>query len=384
MVENITYPSNRICPSIDAPAATAATTPSRAAAAVVRERAHRVLLWHWGRAGAGSKFTYELASELRNVPGIEPNVSASEGSQLAMFASSDKDLTLRMVRTFNRDKASWAGKADAALGLLRLRQLALDFRAMLDECQPDVVICTLQSIWDLAVIPVLRKRANRFILILHDAKMHPGDNYPFRESVLRWEVAAADALIVLSDHVGRAAQRIYDFPRDRIWTVPHGAFSFGSDATAPRRFPSNRAMRLLFFGRIVRYKGLGQLLDAYRFLRERGVAVELDIVGSGDLAPYASQLTGLPDVSIANAWVDEDQIAQALARADAVILPYIEASQSGVAAAALTAGLPIVATPVGGLMEQVRCGQTGVIAKGVDPEHLAAAIQRFVENPKTL
>jgi glycosyltransferase involved in cell wall biosynthesis len=141
-------------------------------------------------------------------------------------------------------------------------------------------------------------------------------------------------------------------------------------------------MRLLFFGRIVTYKGLGQLLNAYRILRERGIAVELDIVGSGNLAAYASQLIGLPDVSIANAWVDEDQIAQVLARSDLVILPYIEASQSGVAAAALTAGLPIVATPVGGLTEQVRCGQTGVIAKGLGPEHLAAAIQRLVENPR--
>jgi glycosyltransferase involved in cell wall biosynthesis len=244
-----------------------------------------------------------------------------------------------------------------------------------------VSICTFQSIWDLAAIPILRRHASRFILILHDAKLHPGDYYPFRESVLRWEVASADALIVLSEYVGRAAQQLHDFPPDRIWTVPHGALSFGAGVAAPRAFPSDRPMRLLFFGRIVAYKGLGHLLDAYRILRERGVAVELDIVGSGDLARYKSRLAGLPDVTITNAWVDEEKIAEALVRADVVVLPYIEASQSGVAAAALTAALPIVATPVGGLAEQVSSGRTGIIAKGMHAEDLAAAIQCFTHDP---
>jgi glycosyltransferase involved in cell wall biosynthesis len=112
-------------------------------------------------------------------------------------------------------------------------------------------------------------------------------------------------------------------------------------------------------------------------LRERNVAVELEIVGSGDLAPYKAQLAGLPDIAITNAWVDEERIGRALARADIVVLPNLEASQSGVAAAALTAGLPIVATPVGGLVEQVSCGRTGIIAKGIEAQDLAAAIQRF-------
>jgi glycosyltransferase involved in cell wall biosynthesis len=357
------------------------STKGQASTYAAPGRARKVLLWYWGRADAGYKFTYELARELRNVPGIELTVSASTGSQLAMLADSDKNIVLRTVRTFEGDKTSWTGKASAALAILRLTQLARDFRRMLGERQTDVAICTFQSIWDLAAIPILRRHTSRFILILHDAKFHPGDYYPVRESVLRWEVASADALIVLSKHVGRAAQQLHDFPPDRIWTVPHGAFSFGSTVVAPRTFPQHRPIRLLFFGRIVKYKGLGQLLDAYRLLREHGAAVELDIVGSGDLAPYKPQLTGLSDVSIINSWVDDEQIAQALARADMVILPYIEASQSGVAAAALTAALPIVATPVGGLVEQVRCGQTGIIAKGMGSDDLAEAVKSLTDDP---
>jgi glycosyltransferase involved in cell wall biosynthesis len=379
--ESLSYSRNRRGPLADYQASTNAEISIRPPLVAVPERPRQVLLWHWGRAGAGAKFTLELARELRNAPGFRLTVSASAGSQLAMLADSDKNIVLRTVRTFEGNKASWTGKVSAASGLLGLWQLARDFRRILNERQTDIAICAFQSIWDLAAIPTLRRHANRFILILHDAKLHPGDYYPFRESVLRWEVATADALIVLSDHVGRAAQLLYEFPPDRIWTVPHGTLSFGAGTVTPRTFPHNRPMRLLFFGRILKYKGLGHLLDAYRLLRERGAAVELDIVGSGDLAPYKSQLAGLPDVSINNAWVNEEQIAQALARADIMMLPYIEASQSGVAAAALTAGLPIVATPVGGLVEQVRCGQTGIIAKGIGPEDLAAAIQSLIDDP---
>jgi glycosyltransferase involved in cell wall biosynthesis len=379
--ETPSYLRNRRGPLANYQASTITELSSRLALAAVPKRPRKVLLWHWGVVGAGAKFTFELARELRNVPGIELTVSAAEGSQLSRLAGSDTNIAVREVRTFQGDKTSPSGKLRAVLGLLGLPGLARDFRKILSERSTDVAMCTMQSIWDVAAIPSLRRQTSRFILILHDAKLHPGDYYPFRESVMRWEIATADALIVLSDHVGRVARDFRGFSPDRIWTVPHGAFSFGSGAAAPRAFPSNRPLRLLFLGRIVAYKGLGLLLDAYRILRERGIAVELDIVGSGDLAPYSSRLAGLSDVTITNAWVDEEKIAEALARADVVVLPYIEASQSGVAAAALTAALPIVATPVGGLVEQVSCGRTGIIAKRMQAEDLAAAIQCFTHDP---
>jgi hypothetical protein len=108
-------------------ATTTAMLPSDPALETVAEQRRRVLLWHWGRAGAGSKLTYELVRELQNLPGIEPTVSASEGSELAMLAGSDKDITLRTVRTFYGNKTSWAGKLQAAFALLRLRQISTRF-----------------------------------------------------------------------------------------------------------------------------------------------------------------------------------------------------------------------------------------------------------------
>ena len=343
--------------------------------------AQKILLWHWGRVGAGAKFTYELVHALRGIAGLSPAISAASGSDLAALAANLPNVPLYEMRTFYGDKQTLRGKLAAAAGLLGLPRIGYEFHCLLRTFAPRVTICTFPSIWDIAALPALRSPASRFVLVLHDAKLHPGDWYPFRGTAMRMEIAAADALIVLSDHVACSAQQIYGFPADRIWTVPHGAFTFGNESVTPRSFPHDRPLRLLFLGRIVAYKGLDRLLDAYRLLRERGARVELEILGSGDLAPYASQLDGLKGVSISNKWLDDEEIAQGLTRSDLVVLPYVEASQSGVAAAALAAGLPIVATPVGGLIEQVRDQQTGAIAKGLHVSDLADAIQIFLDNP---
>jgi len=341
----------------------------------------RVLVWHWGKEGAGAKFTAALARGLHTMPGTELAVSAATSSDLARDINERTDLPLQSVKTFIGNKASWSGKLAAGLGLLGLPRLGAEFSGALNEFRPDVALCAFQSIWDLAALPVLRRAASRFVLVLHDAEPHPGDRYPMRAAVLGWEVKSADALIALSDHVAKEAQRIYGFPADRIYTVPHGAFTFGEPVLIPRKFPTGRPFRLLFFGRIVAYKGLGLLIEAYRILRKEGHNIELSITGSGDLSPYRDALQDLQGITIQNGWVDDADIADALLTADAVVLPYVEASQSGVAASAFSAALPVIATPVGGLIEQVDDGLTGLIATSVTAETLADTILRLAQSP---
>jgi len=338
----------------------------------------RVLLWHWGKEGAGAKFSSALARGLRDLPGTEIAISAASSSDLEREISGSTDLPLQSVRIFEGNKASLSGKLAAGFALLGLPRIGAEFFGAMEEFRPDVALCAFQSIWDLAALPVLRRAASRFVLVLHDAEPHPGDRYPMRGVVMGWEVKAADALIALSDHVAKEAVRLYGFPSDRIYTIPHGAFTFGDEIIAPRRFPINRPFKLLFFGRIVAYKGLGLLLEAYKIAVAQGRALELSIVGSGDLTPYRDALHDLAGITIHNGWVDDTEISDALIDADAVVLPYIEASQSGVAASAFSAALPVIATPVGGLVEQVTDGETGIIAEAVTAQSLAASIMRLV------
>jgi len=80
---------------------------------------------------------------------------------------------------------------------------------------------------------------------------------------------------------------------------------------------------------------------------------------------------------VENRWIPDREVAGILARYHAVALAHSECSQSGVAAVALGAGLPLVASRTGGLAEQVTDGITGVLAAGADEASLAAAIRRL-------
>ena len=65
--------------------------------------------------------------------------------------------------------------------------------------------------------------------------------------------------------------------------------------------------------------------------------------------------------------------------ADAVVLPYLEATQSGVAQIALGFEKPVIATSVGGMAETIADGQTGLIVPPGDNAALSAAILRYFQ-----
>jgi glycosyltransferase involved in cell wall biosynthesis len=339
----------------------------------------RILFWFWGRQGAGSKITFELIKAVNSFDTVHSFVSAVSGCELARRICDMKaPPALHEIQTFSGEKDSLKGKLAAAWGLMRLPKISRQFEAFVIANRIDVAVCTMPAIWDVAVLPVLRRRMLPFVLLVHDPSPHPGDNYPLRRMGWRKEIKAADRLLVLSDHVRKEVIRLHGVRSSRISLVPHGTMEFGTSDV--RRLPRHRPLRLLFLGRILPYKGLDLLLDAYRALRAQGMPLELEIVGSGDISPYAARLDGLDGVRLTNRWLEESEIGEALARADLMVLPYVEASQSGVAAAALAAAMPTVATPVGGLSEQIRHGETGLIADSVTAQSIGVAIRRFVED----
>jgi glycosyltransferase involved in cell wall biosynthesis len=142
----------------------------------------------------------------------------------------------------------------------------------------------------------------------------------------------------------------------------------------------HKTLRLLFFGRLLPYKGLDLLLEAYRIMKRQGKDVALKIAGPGDIEQYRSQLADLEDVSIDNRWIPEEEVGEVFRDIDIVVASYRGASQSGVLATSGAAGIPAVVTPVGGLAEQVLHEQTGIVAADTTPAAIAAAIGRLVDD----
>jgi len=201
-----------------------------------------------------------------------------------------------------------------------------------------------------------------------------------RTLLLRREIAGADALVALSAHVKDQLVSRLGFPAERVALARLGNTVLSEEVTPPRRYPAARPFRLLFFGRLLPYKGLDLLVEAFRRLRKRHPDLELRIVGSGKALP--AEARRCDGIRVEERWVAEGEIPSLLRDADLVVLPYVEASQSGVVEAAFAAALPSVVTPVGGLAEQIENGVTGLVAAAVDATALSDAIERLITDPE--
>ena len=138
---------------------------------------------------------------------------------------------------------------------------------------------------------------------------------------------------------------------------------------------------LLFFGFVRRYKGLRHLIQALAIVRH-SLPAKLLVVGEfwEDERPYRAlvEQLGIADaVQFVNAYVSNEEMPRYFSAADLVVMPYLEATQSGVAQLAIGFEKPMIATSVGGMPEAVLDGETGLIVPPADPEALAQAIVRF-------
>ncbi len=211
----------------------------------------------------------------------------------------------------------------------------------------------------------------------------PGDilftNYAFRQ---------ADAFIVQSDAVER--DLLERFPGRRYKKVPHPVYeNFGAriDKDRARATLGIAAKKvLLYFGYVRPYKGVLVLLEAVKRLKDAGAAEDLVVLIVGeyydDESKYrgcASELALGDSVRFVSEYVPNDQVGRYFSAADAVVLPYLSATQSGIAQIAYNFDTPVIATEVGGLAEVARDGVTGYVVPPNDPGALASAIRRFYD-----
>ena len=220
------------------------------------------------------------------------------------------------------------------------------------------------------------------VLTVHDPFPHAGLPDPWSFPSLSVFATTADAIVV---H-GRAQRELlmsrFQLDIDKVHVIRHGEFSFY------RRFasvPEGDGRTFLFLGRVTRYKGLEHFLASIPLVRQRVKGAQFRIVGEGDLRPYAKVIKSIEGLEIVNRFISPAEIAQEIGRAAAVVLPYTEASQSGVAITAQSLGRPVIVTDVGGLPEDVLDMETGVVVRRAKfdriADGIADAVAFLAENP---
>jgi glycosyltransferase involved in cell wall biosynthesis len=322
----------------------------------------RTLFIYWGRRGAISDFVLELAK----VAGGDAVFSIARQNEL--FGAIERSgASVVPIDTF-----TWG--IGAIFGAIRLPTIRRELLAAIANHRIDQVVVLMSHVWTPLIAGDIRRSGTRYVVVVHDASGHPGDATGLVNNWLLRDSLKADKVITLSNAVTKALTARYPQLQTRTTTFFLPMFRSGT-ATIPRRNAASTGF--LFFGRLMAYKGLPLFVEACEILRARGLEFRIGVAGEGNLGDLAGRL-GVLGAEVVNRWLDHDEVARVFRQYDCVVLSNIEASQSGVVALAHGFGMPVVAMPVGGLIEQIKDGDSGLIAHEVSAVALADAMQLYL------
>jgi glycosyltransferase involved in cell wall biosynthesis len=150
-------------------------------------------------------------------------------------------------------------------------------------------------------------------------------------------------------------------------------------------------IKIISAGRLIEKKGFEYLIKAIKIVAEKHEAVELSIIGEGELHDKLHNLTsrlGLDDkVKFIGARSNEDCIEE-LGKSDIAVLPCVIAENGDMDVCPLTLqeamamGIPVVSTGIGSIKELVENGSEGILVRERDEATLAEAILELIRDPE--
>jgi glycosyltransferase involved in cell wall biosynthesis len=211
---------------------------------------------------------------------------------------------------------------------------------------------------------------------------------------LRLLLAMVGSVVV---HSGFDRARLSGNPSFRglpVYVIPHGPYDhLRSEASAalatyqPARGEPGEYC-YLYFGTIRPYKGVEYLIEAFNGLDAEEVARRrLVVVGETwegwELPATLIQASPHRDrITFVNRYVHDTEAADFFARADAVVLPYVRSSASGPLHMAMSHGLPVAVSRVGGLVEAAQDYQGTVFLRPGDVDGIRAALRSLPARPR--
>lgn len=226
----------------------------------------------------------------------------------------------------------------------------------------------------------LRRKGVKVISIVDNALPHEPHFYD--KPLTRWFLRRNDGLIAMTDAVKADILALH--PAAKVELMPHPLYDhFGDplpmDQARERLNLPKDAKVLLFFGLIRDYKGLDLLLAAFDSLDP---SFHLVIAGEpyGPFGKYRELIDhnrNRERIHVHDRFIPDGDVPLFFSAADAVVLPYRSATQSGITAIAYHFGVPVVATDVGGLKEALHDDRGGVLVPDVSPTAIAQGIKEL-------
>jgi glycosyltransferase involved in cell wall biosynthesis len=195
---------------------------------------------------------------------------------------------------------------------------------------------------------------------------------PVARRYVRFFLDRAAAVVVLSGQWSAWMKTITSNPRVHCVSNPvAGQFVW---------HPPRRRHVVLFVGRLERAKGIMELLDAVAALRSSIPDIELVCAGDGDMAGVAEHAArlGIADAVKLTGWVGAERKKSLLMEASAFVLPSHAEGLPMSLLEAMTAGVPVIASSVGGIPDVVADGVNGFLVPPGDTTALTCLLRRLM------
>jgi colanic acid/amylovoran biosynthesis glycosyltransferase len=206
--------------------------------------------------------------------------------------------------------------------------------------------------------------------------------------MLREKMGQAAFVVTISEYNKRYLNLLFDYAYDRKIHVVHNGVPI-----PPK--PAGRASRpvpeLLAVSNFTLCKGYSTLIEALAIVRDRGPHFHLNIAGDGGQRPALEKLIGrlhLEGHITLLGYAENDSVMELMRTADMLVMPseiHVSGMRDGiptVCAEAMSFGLPVISTYISGIPELIEDGVSGLLVPERNPEMLARAIARLIDDPE--
>lgn len=314
----------------------------------------KVLLYNltprWGMLHYSSQFSNELV----NKKGIELKVAIASYHSSSLYSEHNSFIRIRS----NPDMLSFILDSVNVFYHIYFWYKVLLYK-------PDIIHFIDNHPWYSIHVKIWKFLWKKIYVTQHDPTLHSGE-----AKSLVWKIAAftnkvlrnnADKLIVHGDVLRDEVVHKYSINANKVVSIPHGAYTFFNEYAKGLATEKNT---FLFFWRILDYKWLDVLLESLEYIKKEISNFKLIIAGPGDISEYKELLEKNKNyIEIYNYHIEAEDAYQFFEVSEFVVLPYHDASWSGVIPVAYCFSKAVLVTGVWELPSVVEDTVTGYIIK---------------------
>ncbi len=328
-----------------------------------------LFLIYLGRTGSGPRTTLDLSKEIlsrKEIKNFDLLISKNN-SLINETLSIKKDSFILDTPISNRDS------------ILKLPKFIFKFIKILRVAKrkkENNFFFVMTHIWNpicMILIKIIIPKSNIFFIV-HDVEIHPGDkNSKLQYFIMQVEIFLSNIITAPSQNT---RQKLLTKWKKNIFITPLPVFDFG-EIKEIRKI--SKITTFLFFGRIVKYKGLNLFLQALEIFDKevQNKNYRVIIAGEGKIEYNEFKIIEKLNheeqkIIIINRYLEEKEIGDIWDESDIAIISYIEASQSGIVALSINKAMPSIITPIKELIDQCEANDINntfaLIAKDLSPK----------------